>query len=254
MGGRVSVLLVAHVGAGPQGGEGVASPADDQFGVVVVLLVAEPVGALERHKPRHEAQVRRAYHVVGAVPGVELAEGVADDVLHRRAVGVQERLGSVTVLDVVEPLPDELVGLVPADALPFVGPALSHAHHGVLQPVRGVHHVNEGLALRAQRPPVEGVLRIPLERDDDPVLDVGDDAAVVMTVAAGGPHLRNGRLRRLGHFGIFLYGLHRLRAASQRSQGRYPRARRGHLQEAPSIQIHILLLRNITPHCLGWGV
>ena len=145
------MLFIAHVGTGAKRCEGIAAPADDEVGVVVVFFITKTVGALERDKAWDEAQVRCANHVIGAVPRIEFAERIADDVLYGCAVGVEKRLCAVLVFDCGQLFSDEGVRLIPADAFPVVASAFTHPYHGIFQAIGRIDDVDERLAFRAER-------------------------------------------------------------------------------------------------------
>ena len=121
------------------------------------------------------ALVGRAARCVDAGDLVDVATG---------ALAAGDLVSAVFIGHLLEVLDDDVVGLVPGDALELVLAAvLALALHRVEQPVLVVDVVRDAQAPGAQAALVVRVLRVTLDLDELAVLDVAQDAADV--VAAG---------------------------------------------------------------------
>ena len=94
-----------------------------------------------------------------------------------RAMHADDRVAAIGFPNGLDALFDDVVGLVPADALPLVLAALAGALHGVLQAVRVVDGLIERQALDAQFAVRARIKRVALNALDLAILHIQKDAA-----------------------------------------------------------------------------
>ena len=151
------------------------------------------------HLPGQIALRTARFKPVRSAENVAEAGGTGELGVAAAAGGAHDALRAVLRPDVHQLAGNDVDGLIPADALPFVLAPLADPDQGILVAVGIVERLNAGETLGAHTPLAHPVFRVTLQFDDPAVLHRGDDAAVGNAGAAGGAKLDDlvAPLRRL---------------------------------------------------------
>ena len=193
-------MAVESVGVGVQR---VVAPYRQRVGrlpPLMVVTVSEPLRAIDVHDVAAGDEHGRAYarHVAGVsrerearVVRAAVGCGQPNDGLDvaARASCEDDRLGAVFFLYSVELFGDELVRLIPADALPFVllTAELAGALHGMQQAVGVLQNLGQVQAAHAQAALVERVLQVAFDLHELAVLVRVHQHAAAVVAAGSGP-------------------------------------------------------------------